>query len=92
MHASALKACARADVAIQVYAFQMNTELAELLERVRDWSAERQEDVVHVLEGMEESGTKIHQVMKDEERAIQEGLDSALVSDDVVAAFRNRHA
>jgi hypothetical protein len=69
----------------------MNNDLMALLERVKEWPADRQEDVVHVLEGMEESGTTTYRMSKDEKAAIQEGLESELVSDETVEAFRNRH-
>lgn len=83
--------CGRARRTAAWYADEMNKELVELLERVKEWPADRQEDVVHVLEGMEESGTKTYRTSKGEREAILEGLESELVSDDAVETFRRRH-
>ena len=69
----------------------MTQQLIELIERVKTWPRDRQEDVLHVLEGMEESGTS-YRMSKAEKEAAREGLESELVTDDVVEAFRNRRA
>lgn len=36
-----------------------NPDLVDFLERVKEWSSERQNDVVHMLTGMEASGTNV---------------------------------
>jgi hypothetical protein len=44
-----------------------------------------------LLEMMEESGTKIYRLSDEERDAVREGLDSLVVSDEELKAFRNRH-
>jgi hypothetical protein len=69
----------------------MTRQLKEIIERVKTWPAWRQEDAAYLLEMMEESGTTIYRLSDEEREAVREGLDSPVVSDEEVAAFRNRH-
>lgn len=63
----------------------------ELIERVKTWPAQRQDDVARVIERMEESGTEIYRLSDDERRLVDEGLASPIVSDDEMEKFWNRH-
>ena len=69
----------------------MNKELVELLERVKEWPAHRQEDVAHVIERMEKSGTKRYRLSDEERRLVDEGLASGVASDREMQKFWNRH-
>lgn len=69
----------------------MTQQLKEIIERVKTWPAWRQEDAAYLLEMMEESGTTIYRLSDEEREAVREGRDSPVVSDEEVAAFRNRH-
>lgn len=62
-----------------------------MIERVKTWPEWRQEDIAYLLEMMEESGTKIYRLSNEEREAVREGLDSPVVPDAEVKAFRNRH-
>jgi hypothetical protein len=69
----------------------MTQQLKEMIERVKTWPEWRQEDAAYLLEMMEESGTKIYRLSDDERDAVREGLESPVVSDEELKAFRNRH-
>ena len=69
----------------------MTQQLSEIIERVKTWPEWRQEDAVYLLEMMEESGTAIYRLSDDERDAVREGLESPVVSDEQLKAFRNRH-
>ncbi|OGG72891.1 hypothetical protein A3A38_01635 [Candidatus Kaiserbacteria bacterium RIFCSPLOWO2_01_FULL_53_17] len=69
----------------------MSSQLSKLVERIKTWPKARQADVVRVIEAMEGAGTGIYKLSSEERRAIQASLDSNLVSDANVEAFRNRH-
>ena len=69
----------------------MTQQLKEMIERVKTWPEWRQEDAAYLLEMMEESGTKIYRLSDEERDAVREGLDSPIVSDTELKAFRNRH-
>ena len=69
----------------------MTQQLKEIIERVKTWPAWRQEDAAYLLEMMEESGTKVYRLSDEERDAVREGLDSPVVSDAELKAFRNRH-
>ena len=45
----------------------------------------------YLLEMMEESGTKIYRLSDEERDAVREGLESPVVSEEELKAFRNRH-
>jgi hypothetical protein len=67
------------------------TKLEEILERVERWPAQRQDDVLHAIERMEEAGIGTYQLSEEEHRLIDEGLTSSLVSDEDVETFWKRH-
>ena len=69
----------------------MTQELSEIIKRVKTWPAWRQEDAAYLLEMMEESGTTIYRLSDEERDAVREGLESPVVSDADLKAFRNRH-
>ena len=69
----------------------MTQQLKEMIERVKTWPEWRQEDAAYLLEMMEESGTKVYRLSDEERDALREGLDSPVVSDAELKAFRNRH-
>jgi hypothetical protein len=68
----------------------MTQQLKEIIERVKRWREWRQEDAAYLLEMMEESGTTIHRLSDEQREAVREGLESPVVSDAEVKAFRNR--
>jgi predicted transcriptional regulator len=69
-------------------------QIEEVLERVRTWPPERQEDAVRVLLEMEAQGTAVYQLSDDERADIEEGLREIergeVASDADVAAMFNR--
>jgi hypothetical protein len=69
----------------------MTQLLVEIIERVKTWPTWRQDDAAYLLEMMEETGTKIYRLSDEERLAVQEGLDSDVVSDAELVAFRKRH-
>ena len=52
-------------------------EIDAVLERVRTWPAERQEDAVRVLLEMEAEGTEVYKLSDDERAAIEEGIGAS---------------
>jgi hypothetical protein len=70
----------------------MTQQLADLIERVKTWPTERQEDVVRVIEAMEESGSGIYHVSAEERQAIAVGRASPLVPEEEMEKFWNRHS
>ena len=72
------------------------SKLVELIERVKTWPVQRQQDIARVIEAMEESGTGIYHLSADERRAVDVGLDQAkrgeFVPDADLKKFRNRRA
>ena len=68
------------------------TRLAELIERVKSWPAQRQEDVVRAIERIEEIGTDTYRLSDHERRQIDEGLATPLVREEEMDKFWNRHA
>ena len=69
----------------------MTQELKEMIERVKTWPEWRQDDAAYLLEMMEECGTKIYRLSDEERDAVREGLESPVVSDEELKAFRTRH-
>ena len=69
----------------------MTQQLIEIIERVKSWPVWRQDDAAYLLEMMEESGTKIYRLSDEERLAVREGLDSDVVPDAALKAFRRRH-
>ena len=67
------------------------TKLADIIERVKSWPAQRQEDVVRAIERMEEMGTDTYELSDDERRLIDEGLATPLVREEEMDKFWNRH-
>jgi predicted transcriptional regulator len=69
--------------------------LEDVLERVKSWPKQRQEDAARVLETMEQSGTGPYQLSNEERAAVEIGLDQAkrgeFLSDADMAAFWNRN-
>ena len=69
----------------------MSPQLSKIIERVKAWPEWRQEDAAYLLEMMEDSGTSIYKLSDEERDAVREGLESPVVSDAELKAFRNRH-
>jgi hypothetical protein len=69
----------------------MTEQLKEMIERMKTWPEWRQEDAAYLLEMMEESGTAIYRLSDEERDAVREGLESPVVSEEELNAFRNRH-
>ena len=73
----------------------MTNQLLELIERVKKWPTERQNDVARMLEAMEASGTGVYRLTDEERRLVNEGLEQAnrgeFVSDAEMEKFWNRH-
>ena len=69
----------------------MTQQLIELIERVKSWPDERQQDVARMIEAMEESGTAVYQLSDEERSLVDEGLASSVVSDEDMEKFWNRH-
>jgi predicted transcriptional regulator len=70
-------------------------QIDSVLDRVRTWPPERQEDAVRVLLQMEAAGTEVYVLSDDERAAIEEGMAQArrgeFATDDEVAAAFNRY-
>ena len=69
----------------------MTQELREIIERVKTWPEWRPDDAAYLLEMLEESGTTIYRLSDEERDAVREGLESPVISDAELKAFRNRH-
>ena len=73
----------------------MIKNLEDVLERVKSWPKQRQEDAARVLEAMEQSGTTPYQLSNEERAAVEIGLEQAkrgeFVSDADMTAFWNRN-
>ena len=71
------------------------TKILDIIERVKTWPLERQEDAASMLEAMERSGTDFYNLSDDERRAVDAGLKQAnggeFVSDVDMEKFWNRH-
>jgi predicted transcriptional regulator len=69
-------------------------EIDAVLDRVRSWPPERQEDAVRVLLELEAQGTEIYQLSEEELADIEEGLREIergeVATDEQVAAMYNR--
>ncbi len=69
-------------------------EIDAVLERVRTWSPERQEDAVRILLELEAAGTETYQLSPEELADIEEGLREIergeVASDEEVAAMFHR--
>ncbi len=70
----------------------MTTLIDDLIARVKTWPAWRQQDAVALLETLEESGTDVYRLSEAERSNMREGLESRVVSDAELQAFRSRHA
>ena len=71
------------------------TEIEQVLERVRTWPPERQEDAIRVLLELEAQGTSVY-ILTDEERAeielsMEEARRGEFATDGEVAAVFNRY-
>jgi predicted transcriptional regulator len=70
------------------------SKFADLIERVKNWSPQRQEDVAHVIEAMEQGGTDVYTLSRAERHAVAIGMAQAkrgeFVSDQDLEKFRNR--
>jgi predicted transcriptional regulator len=70
------------------------TEIDAVLDRVRTWPPERQEDAARILLEMEAQGTEVYQLSEEELADIEEGLKeierSEVATDEEVAALFNR--
>ena len=67
------------------------SKISELMERVKTWPAQRQEDVARVIERMEANGTETYHLSDEERRLVDEGLASPVVSGEDMEKFWNRH-
>jgi predicted transcriptional regulator len=69
-------------------------EIDAVLDRVRSWPPERQEDAVRVLLEMEAQGTEIYELSEEELADIEDGLREIergeVATDAQVAAMYNR--
>lgn len=70
-------------------------KIESVLERVRSWPEQRQEEAARMLEAMEHSGTEVYHLSPEERASILEGLSDAergeFVSDEDMERFWNRH-
>ena len=70
-------------------------QIDAVLDRVRTWPPERQEDAARVLLQMEAAGTEVYVLSDDQRVAIEEGMAQArrgeLATDEEVAAVFDRH-
>lgn len=70
-------------------------QIDEVLDRVRTWPPERQEDAVRVLLEMEAAGTGVYVLSEEERAAIEEGMEQArrgeFATDEEVAELFNRY-
>jgi len=73
----------------------MTQQLSQILERVKTWPPERQDDAARMLEAMEKSGAEVYRLSDAEHRLVDEGLEEAnrgqFVSDKDMEKFWNRH-
>ena len=68
----------------------MTQQLLDIIERVKKWPVERQDDAAYLLEMMEEGGTDMYRLSDEERTAVREGLASPVATDAELKAFRNR--
>jgi predicted transcriptional regulator len=70
-------------------------QIDAVLDRVRTWPPERQEDAVRVLLRMEEAGTEVYELSPEELADIEEGMAEVrrgeFATDEEVAALFNRY-
>jgi len=70
-------------------------KIESVLERVRNWPEQRQEEAARMLEAMEHSGTGVYRLSPEERASVLEGLAEAergeFVSDKDMEDFWNRH-
>ena len=70
-------------------------QIEAVLDRVRTWPPERQEDAARVLLQMEAAGTEVYVLSDDERAAIEEGMAQArrgeFATDEEVAALFDRY-
>jgi predicted transcriptional regulator len=71
------------------------TEIDAVLDRVKTWPSERQEEAMRVLLEMEAQGTEVYELSEEEVAAIDEGMAQArrgeFATDEEVAAVFNRY-
>lgn len=69
--------------------------LENVLERVKSWPKQRQEDAARILEAMEQSGTEVYRLSDGERALVEVGLEQAnrgdFVSDADMDVFWNRN-
>ena len=68
----------------------MTQQFLDIIERVKNWPVERQDDAAYLLEMMEEGGTDVYHLSDEERAAVREGLASPVATDAELKAFRNR--
>jgi predicted transcriptional regulator len=70
------------------------TEIEAVLDRVRTWPPERQEDAARILLEMEAQGTEVYRLSDDERAEIEASITEAdrgeFATDEEVAAIFNR--
>jgi predicted transcriptional regulator len=70
-------------------------QIDEVLERVRTWPPERQEDAVRVLLQIEAAGTEVYRLSDEERAEIEASLEEArrgeFATDEEVAAVFDRY-
>ena len=69
----------------------MTQVLSKIFDRVKTWPAQRQEDVVRMIQAMEQQGVDVYHLSDEERAAIDEGLASGIVPDDEMEKFWKRH-
>ena len=70
-------------------------QIEEILNRVRTWPLERQEDAAAILLRMEEQGTQVYELTEEEQADIEAGLKEAergeFATDEEVEAVFSRY-
>jgi hypothetical protein len=73
----------------------MTKTIDKALNRIRSWPTERQQDLVHMLDEIENAGVQIYEMSEAERQLVQVGLDQAergdFVSDAEMDAFWQRN-
>lgn len=73
----------------------IKTEIDAVLERVRTWPAEKQEDALRALLEIEAEGTEVYKLSDDERAEIEASIAEAdrgeFATDEEVAAIFSRH-
>ncbi len=66
-------------------------QINAVLERVRSWPVEDQEELIEIVREIEAQRTGVYVLTDDDRAAIEKSRRGRLASDDEVAAFWKRH-